>query len=276
MSENQVRLLVIGAHPDDCDIKAGGVAAKYSQQGHIVKFISVTNGDAGHHDMGGAPLALRRNTEAQDAAKIIGIQYELLDNHDGELIPSLENRYQIIRSIREFNPDIIMTHRPNDYHPDHRYTSMLVQDAAYMVTVPNVCAFTAHMEKNPVIMYLSDGFMKPCPFTPDVVVGIDTVLDKKIDMLHCHVSQFYEWLPFNSGTLNLVPENMEDRREWLSERLIKRFKINAEKYREILIALYGNEEGEKIQFAEAFESCEYGSPLTSDNLQTLFPFFDNN
>ncbi len=274
MDTKHIRILVFGAHPDDCDIKAGGVAALYREQGHHVKFVSVTNGDAGHHEVGGGPLTQRRNAEAQAAAEIIGIEYELLDNHDGKLMPTLENRYQIIRTIREFRPDLIMTHRPNDYHPDHRYTSILVQDAAYMVTVPNICALTPHLEKNPVIVYLSDGFMKPIPFTPDVVVGIDTVVGQKIDMLHCHTSQFYEWLPYNSGTLNAVPDNAEVRREWLAERLRNRFRTIAEKYRDLLKAHYGEKIGVNIQYAEAFESCEYGSSLTAENLPVLFPFFE--
>ncbi len=272
MDKKQIRVLVIGAHPDDCDIKAGGVAALYTQKGHIVKFVSVTNGDAGHHEMGG-PLAKRRNAEAQAAAEVIDIDYELLDIHDGELMPTLENRYKIIRTIREFRADLIMTHRPNDYHPDHRYTSMLVQDAAYMVTVPNICALTPHLEKNPVIVYLSDNFKKPYPFTPDVVVGIDSVVDKKIDMLHCHVSQFYEWLPYNSGNLQSVPNNPDNRREWLAERLRNRFSSIADKYRDKLIELYGEKDGNKIRYAEAFESCEYGSQLNSENLPILFPFY---
>lgn len=269
----QIRVLVFGAHPDDCDIKAGGIAALYTQQGHSVKFVSVTNGDAGHHEMGGGTLAQRRNAEAQAAAEIIGIAYELLDNHDGELLPSLENRFQIIRKIREFKPDLIMTHRPNDYHPDHRYTSMLVQDAAYMVTVPNITALTPHLQKNPVIVYLSDSFKKPSPFSADVVVGIDTVIEQKIDMLHCHVSQFYEWLPYNSGTLNAVPDNEVERREWLAERLRNRFSSIADRYRTKLIELYGEQNGSNIKYAEAFEACEYGSSLTQDNVPILFPFF---
>ncbi|MDD9975160.1 MAG: PIG-L family deacetylase [Candidatus Poribacteria bacterium] len=269
-----LNILVFGAHPDDCDIKAGGVAALYLQQGHRVKFVSVTNGDAGHHEMGGGPLAQRRYAEAQAAAEVIGtLEYELLDNHDGELMPTLENRYKIIRTIREFRPDLIMTHRPNDYHPDHRYTSTLVQDAAYMVTVPNICALTPHLRKNPVIVYLSDGFMKPYPFTPDVVVGIDAVVEQKIDMLHCHVSQFYEWLPYNSGTLDAVPTDESARRAWLAERLLNRFSDTAEKYRDLLIALYGEEAGARIKYAEAFEGCEYGASLTAENIPTLFPFF---
>ena len=274
MNTESIGVMVIGAHPDDCDIKAGGVAALYKQNGHRVKFVSVTNGDAGHHQMGGAPLAQRRNNEAQAAADIIGIEYELLDNHDGQLMPTLEIRFQIIRTIREFAPDLIMTHRPNDYHPDHRYTSILVQDAAYMVTVPNICALTPHMQKNPVIMYLSDGFKKPNRFIPDIAINIDSVVEQKIDMLHCHTSQFYEWLPYNSGTLDSVPDSDEDRREWLANRLRNRFSAVAEKHRDLLMHLYGVKVGLDTNFAEVFETCEYGSPLTEENIPLLFPFFD--
>ena len=269
-----LRILVFGAHPDDCDITAGGVAALYAQRGDCVKFVSVTNGDAGHHEMGGGPLAQRRYTEAQAAAEVIGIEYELLDNHDGELMPTLENRYQIIRTIREFRPDVVMTHRPNDYHPDHRYTSILVQDAAYMVTVPNVCALTPHLEKNPVIVYLRDRFLKPYPFTPDVAVGIDAVVEQKIDMLHCHVSQFYEWLPYNGGTLDVVPTGASARRAWLAERMRNRFQEVAEKHRDLLITLYGEKVGGQIKYAEVFEGSEYGSALTPENIPTFFPFFE--
>lgn len=273
MSNEQIKVLVFGAHPDDCDIQAGGVAARYLQQGHHVKFVSVTNGDAGHHEMGGAPLAQRRHSEAQAAAAVIGIEYELLDIHDGELMPTLENRYQIIRTIREFQPNLIMTHRPNDYHPDHRYTSTLVQDAAYMVTVPNICALTPHLEKNPVIAYLRDGFTKPYPFTPDVAVSIDAVVEQKIEMLHCHVSQFYEWLPYNSGRLATVPSGDSARRAWLADRLRNRFETIADKHRDLLITLYGEKAGTAVKYAEAFEASEYGSPLTPENIPTLFPFF---
>ncbi len=275
MNQNQLRILVFGAHPDDCDIKAGGVAALYVQQGHQVKFVSVTNGDAGHHEMGGGPLARRRTAEAQAAAAVIGIEYQLLDNHDGELEPTLENRYKIIRLIREFKPDLVVSPRPNDYHPDHRYTAILVQDAAYMVTVPNICALTPHLDYNPVIVYSSDGFTKPYPFTPDVVVGIDSVLEKKLDMLHCHESQMYEWLPYNAGVLDQVPESPDERRQWMAERRSRGFKAIADKYREVLINLYGEERGKDIQYAEAFEGCEYGASLTEESKPILFPFFSD-
>lgn len=267
--KEKYKLLVFGAHPDDCDIKAGGLATLYAQKGHQVKFVSVTNGDAGHHQMGGAPLAIRRQAEAQAAADIIGIEYELLDNQDGLLEPKLENRLQIIKLIRQFQPDLILTHRPNDYHPDHRYTSILVQDAAYMVTVPNICRLVPILDYNPTILYLSDGFTKPNPFQADVVIGIDDVIGQKLDMMHCHQSQFYEWLPYNAGIIDQVPSLEADRRQWLANQRLKGFERIAEQYRETLVSTYGEEKGLQIRYAEAFEACEYGSLLTQEKKQKM-------
>src|SRR5574338_957126 len=97
--QQKLRVIAIGAHPDDCDIKFGGTAAKLARQGHLVKFLSVTNGDAGHQQMGGGELARRRYKETQESARRLGIaEYEVLDNHDGELLPSIEVRRQVIRA----------------------------------------------------------------------------------------------------------------------------------------------------------------------------------
>lgn len=268
-----LRILVFGAHPDDCDIKAGGIALKYSALGHRVKFVSVTNGDTGHFEIGGIELAHRRYAETQAVAQLAGIDYQVLDIHNGELEPSVANRKVIIRIIREFQPDLVLTHRPNDYHPDHRYTSLLVQDAAYIVTVPNMVPLTPHLQYNPVICYLSDNFQKPNPFTPDVVVGIDGVIEKKMDLLHCHTSQMYEWLPYNANRLQDVPKGDRARRVWMGKQRKPAFEQAAEKYRDRLVALYGKTKGEKIRYAEAFEVCEYGGRLTEQNRGVLFPFF---
>lgn len=272
MAEQPLRVLVIGAHPDDCDFTAAGVAALYTRLGHTVLFVSVTNGDAGHHETGGARLAQRRQAEATAAGQVIGVEYRLLDNHDGQLLPTLEARWQMITLIREFQPDLIMSPRPNDYHPDHRYTSLLIQDAAYMVTVPNVCAFAEHLRVNPVIVYVSDTFKKPYPFTPDVIVPIDDVVEQKVEMLHCHTSQVYEWLPYNGRYLDEVPHGNAERRAWLRQRMEARLRLDANRYRDLLIAQYGEARGRAVQYAEAFEGCEYGSPLTPENIRRLFPF----
>lgn len=270
---SRLRVMIIGAHPDDAE-KAGGTAAKYAALGYKVLLVSMTNGDAGHFKMGGGVLAKRRKEEARRAGEVIGAEYLVLDNHDGELMPTLENRRQVIGLIRQFHPDLIITHRPNDYHPDHRYTGILLQDAAYMVTVPNILAGTPHLEKNPVIMYMNDRFTKPSAFEPDVVVGIDDVIEMKMDMYHCHESQMYEWLPYNRGNLDEVPENDSERRAWLGERLKRNDERTADQYRDKLIELHGKEKGSRICYAEAFENSEYGSSLSETNLKILFPFYN--
>ena len=276
MTNECLRILAIGAHPVDCDLKVGGMALMYAQRGHKVKFVSTTNGDTGHYDMGGGPLARRRYEEAQRAAEVAGIEYEILDIHNGQLLPTLENRWRLVRLIRNFEPDLILTHRPNDYHPDHRYTAQLVHDAAYTVTIPNVEALTPHLRYNPVAAYVSDHFQKPYPFSPDVAVGIDEVLEKKLDMVHCFESEMYEWLPYNLGIQDQVPDGPEARRAWLREWWTFTYAEMeiADQYRDLLKDLYGEKRGAEFQYAEALEVCEYGAPLTPENLRILFPFFD--
>lgn len=269
-----LKILIFGAHPDDPDISAGGVAALYAQRGHAVKMVSLTNGDAGHHEMGGAPLAWRRREEAAAAGLCLGVDYITLDIHDGALFPTLENRNLVIEIMREFMPNLVMVHRPNDYHPDHRYASQLVQDASYMVTVPNVVSHVPHLRTMPVIVYTWDHFQKPTPFTPSVVVAIDEVIEQKMDALHCHTSQMYEWLPYNGQYEAEVPTTEKERRIWLAGFRGARMRRAAELYPELLTTYYGTERAAQVQYAEAFEACEYGTPLTTEMIPLLFPFFD--
>jgi LmbE family N-acetylglucosaminyl deacetylase len=271
-----MRIIAFGAHPDDCDVKVGGTAALWTRLGHTVKFVSVTNGDAGHHEIGGVELARRRKAEAEAAGRAIGVEYQVLDIHDGELEPTLANRRRVIEIIRRFQPDLILSPRPNDYHPDHRYTATLVQDAAYMVTVPNVAAHTPHLRTNPCICYVSDNFQKPYPFTPDVVVDIDEVMPLKLDMLHQHTSQMYEWLPYNGCYEAEVPAGDAERRRWLESRRAGAGQDIADRYRATLLEWYGPERGKAIHYAEAFEACEYGTRLTPERLREFFPFAGSN
>jgi LmbE family N-acetylglucosaminyl deacetylase len=266
---SQLRVIAFGAHPDDCDEKAGGLAAKYAAAGHRVKFVSLTNGDAGHYAEGGGPLAKRRRAEAIEAGRRIGIEYEVLDNHDGELLPTLEVRRQIIRKIREWGADIVLAPRPNDYHPDHRYTGVLVQDASYMVTVPDVVTDTPALKTNPVFLYFSDRFMRPQAFRPDIIVSIDDVFEKKIDMLDAHVSQMYEWLPWHDGKLDEVPKDPAARKQWLTEQ--RRSRVLPE-WKQVLEKWYGAQAA-SVQHAEAFEITEYGRQPNEAELRKLFPFF---
>jgi LmbE family N-acetylglucosaminyl deacetylase len=272
VTEPPLRILVIGAHPDDADIKTGGTAAKWCDRGHVVRLVSLTNGQAGHQTMAGADLARRRRAEAQAAAGLIGATYEVLDHPDGELDDRLEYRRQVIRLIRDFRPDLIITHRSTDYHPDHRFAGLLVQDASYLITVPAVCPEMPHLPRSPVILYFSDAFTKPCRFEPHIVVDIGDELERVIGMLHCHASQFYEWLPYNSGQLDQVPRGEEDRRRWLAERMRRRIEPLADRYRERVVETYGSERGHEIRYIEAFEVSEYGAPLDAAAWARLFPF----
>jgi LmbE family N-acetylglucosaminyl deacetylase len=266
--ERKLRIIAFGAHPDDCDIRVGGTAAMWSQMGHAVKFVACTNGDAGHPVMGGAPLARRRRAEATEAGRRIGVTYDILDIHDGELMPTLENRNLIIQKIREWNADLVLSSRPNDYHPDHRYTGVLVQDAAYMVVVPAVLPNTPPIKRNPVFLYYEDRFQKPTPFHPDIVVDISSVWDKKVDDMDAHESQFYEFQTNVNASIE-VPTDKAERKQWLSKR---RTPTPTEAIRAAMSKWYGPTVAAKNPlYYEAFEICEYGAQPDAARIRELFP-----
>jgi LmbE family N-acetylglucosaminyl deacetylase len=272
MPDQPLRILLIGAHPDDADIKAGGTAAKWCDLGHVVRMVSLTNGQAGHHATPGPRLADRRRDEARAAAATIGATYQVLDHPDGELDDRLENRHEVIRLVRSFRPDLIVAHRSTDYHPDHRFAGLLVQDASYLLTVPAICPDVPHLAACPVILYFSDAFTKPCRFEPHVVVDIDAEFDRVVAMLACHRSQFFEWLPYNAGHLDQVPSEEADRVAWLGERLRGRIEPMTERYRDLVVRTYGAEQGGRVRIIEAFEVSEYGAPLDAATRARLFPF----
>jgi LmbE family N-acetylglucosaminyl deacetylase len=257
---NQLRVIVFGAHPDDCDLEAGGIAIMYAKMGHKVKFVSMTNGDAGHQSMGGGALAKRRMAEAQEAGRRFGVEYTVLDNHDGELMPTLENRLKVIREIRNWKADIVLTHPSNDYHPDHRYTSLLIQDASFMVLVPNVAPDTPPLKKNPIFMWFS-------VTDPDVAVDIDNVADQKLYAAAAHESQFFEWLPWLDGTLEKVPKSNEERLKFMKIWLVS----PNDAVRLCLKKWYGDARASKILYTESFKLADYSRKPDHDELVKLFP-----
>jgi len=272
MADEKIRVLVIGAHPDDPEVSAGGTVALYTRAGHTVKFVTLTDGGAGHHvHTARDQVVARRRDEADAVEQVLGVAYTILDCPDGELEPTLARREQVIAEIRRFKPDLVMTHRPNDYHPDHRYTSQLVQDASYMVTVPLCMPDVPALgpDEDPTIVYVADTFQKPYPFRPTVAVAIDETFDLKMDSMHAHTSQMYEWLPRDRDD---VPADDAGRRAWLPTWRGPRFEEIAGQYRDLLVKFYGQEVGSKVRYAEAFEPSEYGAPLTEANIPRLFPF----
>jgi LmbE family N-acetylglucosaminyl deacetylase len=269
---SKIRVVVFGAHPDDCEIRCGGVAKLWADRGDLVKFVSTTNGDIGHWGMAGGPLANRRNAEVQAVANALGIATEVLDIHDGELMPTLENRKTFTRLIREWEADVVIGHRPNDYHPDHRYTGVLMQDSAYMVSVPFICPDVPPLAKNPIFLYSYDQFQKPNPFQADIVISIDGVIEQKVEALAMIESQFVEGGA--TGSPDQSPKTDEERqakREQVKENFKRRFASIADNCREKLIELYGEEAGKKVKYAEAFEICEYGRRPSKEEILKIFP-----
>lgn len=276
-TDGKLRIICFGAHPDDNEFRAGGVAALWAAQGHHVKFVSCTNGDIGHWGTAGGPLAQRRTAEVKRCAEIFGIETEVLDIHDGEIMPTLENRRTFVRVIREWRADIVMCHRPNDYHPDHRYSAILVQDAGYMVTVPYFCPDVPYLRRNPVFLFYEDRFQKPNPFTADIAVGIDSVIEKKLDAAVALASQTLEG--GCNGNERLYPQDDPDKRKAREQEVRRsherRYANTADRFRKELADWYGQEQAKKIKYAEAFEICEYGRRPSKQEIRELFPFFPN-
>ena len=268
--QRPLRIIAFGAHPDDNELKAAGVAAMWAAQGHAVKFVAMTNGDVGHFAMAGGPLAQRRRAEVEECARILGIETEVLDIHDGELMPSLENRRTVARLIREWQADIVLAHRPWDYHADHRYTGVLVNDAAVIVAAPFFTPDTPPVERNPVILYYSDGFRKPYPFEPTMVVPIDAAADRKWACISAMPSQFGDADSWQARTRPDVPSGDAERSAFLLEGVKQRGAAVAEQYRERLTELYGAAAA-GVEFAEAFELSEYGRQPSLEELKGMMP-----
>lgn len=271
MANRQLRVLAVGAHPDDCEYHFGATAALYLAAGHAVKFVSATNGNAGHQTMDRTELAAVRAKECVCVSDLSGVEYEILPNDDAELVASLEARAQVISVIRRFKPDLIFTHRAYDYHADHRNTGLLVQDASFILGVPAICPNVPCLRYMPVILYFMDGFKRPLEFRSDIAVDSGAAVDMKTRMLDCHRSQFYDWLPWVEG-YGPVPESDGERLAWLGEQVKRRERENADRCRGQLEARYGRDRGSRVEYAEAFEISEYGAPLPEDRIGEYFPF----
>ena len=272
-ADGKLRIIIFGAHPDDSEYEGAGVAMKWAAMGHHVKLVSVSNGDIGHWNMAGGPLSLRRTREVMEVGRRLGVTTQVLDIHDGEILPTLENRRTITRLIRQWNADIVISPRPNDYHPDHRYTSILVQDSAYMVTVPFFCPDVPALKDNPIFLYSADGFRLPQPFRADVAVAIDEVIEPTLDALLVMESQIHEGGA--NGYAGLFPSDeagRQRRRTQVRDELTRRYSGAADRYRSALTGFYGEERARKVRYAQAFEICEFGRQPSREDLKRLFPF----
>ena len=272
-----MKILAIGAHQDDNEFRVGGMTIKWVKAGHEVQYLSMTNGCGGHHLLSKEETVAARAKESAAVAKHLGIRYDVwADQDDCVLVADLATRHRLMRYIREFSPDVIITHRTNDYHADHRAAALLVQDASYLLTVPHACPETPAMRRMPTILYYEDAFTQP-PFCMKYVVGIDDVVEEKLYAAHLNQSQVYEWLPYTYE--QKLPESEDEKRAILlgmeidenttDEEVLAhkrgyavRFAKTAARFRRELIEKYGEEKGARVRYAEAFGLSEYGAVPT--------------
>jgi LmbE family N-acetylglucosaminyl deacetylase len=268
-----LRIIAFGAHPDDAELKVAGTASLWAARGNKVKLVAMTNGDVGHFEQAGGPLAKRRKAEVAECGRIFGSESETLDIHDGELEPTLENRRTMARLIRSWQADIVLGHRRYDYHPDHRYVGELLDDTAVVVVAPFFVPDTPPTKRNPVYMYYQDDFKRPYVFQPDVVVSIDAVAEKKWGCITAMPSQFGDADSWQARTRPDIPANATDqvRKDALLQTVKLRNEAVANQYRAELIALYGEARGKAVKYAEAFEVSQYGRQPSADELKKLFP-----
>ncbi|MHA1291576.1 MAG: PIG-L deacetylase family protein [Promethearchaeota archaeon] len=266
------KILVICAHPDDPVLLTGGLTYKLTQHGHKVKWLSVTNGNIGHQTIGPIELAAIELEEARAAAESLGAEYETLNVNDGWVFVNRENTEKIVRAIRRYDPDLVITHRPYDYHRDHRYTSQLVMDASYMLIVPHYCPEVpiSPSRKHPIICYSYDHFKKPILFEANVLLNITDVYEKKADAIAKHKSQLFEWLPWTQSMEDAIPAEYDEktRLELVEMLVIWHYSSLISDYRKLWKKGYPNT---KVLKGEAFEICEYGRQPSKEDLKLLFP-----
>jgi LmbE family N-acetylglucosaminyl deacetylase len=269
--ETPLRLLVLGAHPDDAEYHAGGLATVYRRLGHVVKLVSVTDGSSGHHVRPPEEMIGLRRAEAAAAGAVIGATYITWDFPDGTLEPNLDVRWRIIREIREFRPDLVLTHRTCDYHPDHRAVGQAVQDASYLVTVPNVLREVPALRRDPVVAYLPDLFTRPAPLRPDVVLDVADHLSTIARMLACHRTQLFEWLAYEEDILDTVPADEAGKQAWVEQWVDRHIAPRAERFRGELTKAIGKEQADALKFIELYEISEYARQPTNEQIARLFP-----
>ena len=272
MKEKETRVIVICAHPDDAELTTGGTTILLTRLGYKIKYVSLTNGNKGHHQGTKNEIAIRRYNETREVAQRLNCDYEVLNNEDGELEATLKNRMEVIKLIREWKADIVITHPSYDYHPDHRNTSLLVQDAAFLVSVPKILPEIPALEVNPLFLYTRGRYTNPQKPSPDIVVDITPVVREKAYIIDAHASQIYEWLPWINRSDEVIPQTPEGRLEHvLNAYVLKRGEVKSEDL-PVIEKWYGKD-GETVKVIETFEICEFGRKVTDRDIRELFQLF---
>jgi len=262
---DKLNLLVIFAHPDEGEIYAGGISAIYSKLGHRVKFLSLTNGDAGHWSMDPKALAQRRFKEAMEAKRILGLtEYEILDYHDGKLKNSNDIQKIVANRIMEWKADIVILFYPiiteEGGHNDNMQAGLIVRDAAALL----------NMEELPVFLYMRDYFTTGFSHIPDLAVNIDKVWERKLLAMKAHESQVVESNPHADGILDEVLKSDSKRQEYLFYNSYPYSRITPD-IKAAINKWYGSDSAGHINWAEAFEFAEFGKQLRNKEISRFFP-----
>lgn len=268
---SELRLMVVAAHPDEADMYAGGTAALFAEMGAAVKFLSLTSGDAGHYEIGGMQLARRRWEEAQQAAKCLGIaEYEVLNEHDGELYPTKDVRNQVIERIRAWAPDILIGFHPDGWgHPDNRNAGRVLSDAASFVGVPNVLPNIPAKKKPMLCLWMWD-YSTMGIHQHDIALDVTPTIEKKLKACDAHATQFYEFAPWGRGLLDQLPQTWEGKREFIL-KYWEEFMYTQESQIPGLQKWYGPKKASAIRYAETFQIAPYGYHPKPEDLLRLFP-----
>ena len=187
-----MRVLAIGAHPDDLELQCAGTLAKYALGGNQVTMAVAMSGDCGSATLPKEEIAAIRGAEARASAAVLGSEFLAMDNYsDGFLFSTEKTRLDFLNVIRRARPDVILTHSPNDYHPDHRMVAQIVCDVRIMISVPNIKTEAPPYDILPEIYFFDT--MAGVDFVPQHYVDITSTFDLKRKMLSCHKSQA-SWL----------------------------------------------------------------------------------
>ena len=261
-SQEKLKVMVIFAHPDEGEIYAGGISALYTRLGHEVKFMSLTNGDAGHYAMKPEELAERRYKEAMHAKEILSLsEYEVLDYHDGILENTEELRDKVARTIEDWEADIVFTFYPaRGGHNDNMTAGWIVREASSLLDEVDM----------PVFIYMRDFHTASFSYIPDFAINIDEVWETKLAACRAHESQVIEYNPEMEGVLDEVLASKKVQADFLYHNTIP-FSIVRPDIRLALEKWYGKDLAKEVSYVEEFEIAEYGRQMTDEDVFELFP-----
>jgi len=193
-----MNIIFIGCHPDDLEIACGGTMTRFANQGHSVYICHVANGNLGHTEILPDELRGIRHMEAREAGKLLGAaEVVSLDVADLEVrAGNPELIRKLVDVIRRVQPDLIITHTPEDYMTDHIEVSKLVFDASFSASVPHFSSQVVRTTKITPLYYMDT--LAGINFQPTEYVDITETIETKLAALACHQSQI-RWLKDHDG-----------------------------------------------------------------------------